>query len=601
MTSPRSPSLLRFIMNFLHHFGFLGLIVVGHVFSQPSCSTEKNLSKGKEETSCISLGLSTLPLGDISMSTAILILSYNNFKSLSTSTFKSFKQLTELEVNNNGMSSFDIDIPLMLEELNLANNSLTTLPKVSQLSGLTTLQLSNNMISTIPPDAFMGLKKLTRLELQHNSISSLSDEVFDGLHKVKHLDLSYNQLRFLPNNLLSQTIDLEILYLSGNRLTEIPDHFFGELELNYVYLENNPWNCNCALRYFKEWLEEDEDRIYENSKEGPTKNQKSVLCEGKIPLVEYSMDYCFKKKGDGEINLVPKLTKKTAVTIKAVHTEPMTTPLRTTTPLLTTATEEPTTQLRTTKWWPTLKPTTLATSTPTTQATTLPTSTPTTQATTTLPTSTPTTRATTSLPTSMPTTQATTRKTLPLKKSPRSTVWPTTTPYPTLMTITTKEPATNIISSSKTPTSEAKVKESTMSPTDEPNEIPVNTMLPAIGSHSGRFTMKWLEKFILDNCCLLHLIIYGLCIFLLLVGMIIMTGCLLWIYCCNHDLLQWLPGIRLIRYSLKVPMSDEDVLLVNNGAIESHFRDQSLAGVTKMLVLESFSQKQEIIYTSAIL
>ncbi|XP_069805182.1 platelet glycoprotein Ib alpha chain [Dendropsophus ebraccatus] len=635
--------------SFLLHCGLISLMVVSRVFSQSSCSTEKNLIKGKEETSCINLGLSTLPLADIPVSTAILILSFNNFKSLSASSFKAFKQLTELEATNNGMSSFDIDIPLMIEELNLANNTLQKLPQVSQLSGLIILQLSHNQITTIPQDAFKGLKKLTRLELQHNSIAILDDEVFEDLHSLKHLDLSYNELRSLPDHLLSQTGDLEILYLSGNWLTEIPDNFFGELELTYVYLENNSWNCNCALKYFKNWLEEDEDRVYEISKEGPTKNQRSVICRDRTPLIDFSMDYCDRRKGDGDA--IPVYTKVPA------HTEMITTTVLTQWPPTTVSiigtlipatqattmlptllpttrattmlpTSMPTTQaitmLRTstqttqaTTMLPTSTPTTQATtmlqsSTPTKQATTmLPTSTPTTpattilptsmpttkattmlgasmrttQATTMLPTSTPTTQATTMLPTSTPTTHATTMlptSTSSAQETIKATVWPSTTPYPTTWMMTnTVEPIT-----SKVPTS----------PTDKPN-----TVLIARRSWAKAFGMKWLEKVILENCCLLHLIIYGLCIFLLLVWMVITTGCLLWIYCCNQDLLRWLPGIRLIRYSMREPMSDEEILLVNNGAIESHFRDQSSSGVTKMLVLESSTRKQEIIYTSAIL
>ncbi|XP_040271165.1 platelet glycoprotein Ib alpha chain isoform X2 [Bufo bufo] len=625
----RFPS--RLIMNFLLHFGLLNVIVVCKVFSAPSCSTEKNFSKNKEETSCINLGLSILPLNDIPKNTAILILSSNNLKSLSTSSFNGLKELTELDASDNGMTSFEIDLALNLEELHLANNTLKTLPMVSQLPQLTTLQLSNNHITTIPENAFMGLKKLTRLELQHNYIDSLDEQVFEGLRSLKHLDLSYNQLLFLPDRLLAGVEDLEIFYLSWNRLTHIPKDFFENLELNYVYLDNNPWNCNCALKDFKNWLEINEDIVYKISKAGPTKNPKGVICSHGPPLIDYDMNHC-NGKGDVDIYSVPIYTKS-FVTIW------------TNTPLLT---DKPTTELRVTKWWPTSTPTeggidslpvteatttlrttkpttnettTSTTTTPTTEkTTTLRTTTPTTEATTTLRTTTPTTEATTTLRTTTPTTKETTtlKTTTPttnpityiststtgyFKSSPKTRVKSTTTPYPiTSMMVTTKvEITTDIASTSKEPTSEESVKVSTVSPTEEPTEIPINTMLPARSLRPAAFGMDWLVMVILKHCCLLHVIIYGLCIFLLLVGIIITTMCLLWIYCCNQDFHQWPPGIRLIRYSIRAPMSDEDILLVNNGAIESHFRDQSLAGVTKMLVLESDPQQQEIRYTSAIL
>ncbi|XP_069618311.1 platelet glycoprotein Ib alpha chain [Ranitomeya imitator] len=726
-------------MKFLFHFGFFGLIIVSKVFSKPSCSSEKN-SKNMEETSCTNLGLSVLPVTDIPKNTAVLLLSYNNFKSLSTSMFKGFKDLIELEVTDNGMTNFDVDIALMIEELNLANNSLTKLPKVSLLSALTKLHLSHNQISTIQENAFTGLKSLTMLELQHNQINSLSEEVFMALPSLNHLDLSYNQLWHLPDRLLSSSENLVILYLSGNQLTDIPDNFFDDLDLGYVYLEKNPWNCNCALLYFKNWLEADEDRVYETSKEGPTKNQRSVICSDGTPLIDYSMDHCLiRTKGDTN---VPPLTEKNFVPKKVVETELMAITLWTTAPVVTIKKEITTPTTKETTTLPTTTPTTqetttLPTTTPTTQETTIfptttpttqetiifPTTKPTTQETTTLPTTTPTTQETTTLPTTTPTTQETTTLLTTTPTTQETTIFPTTTPttqetiifpttkpttqetttlptttpttqetttlltttqttqetiiFPTIKpttqettTLPTTTPTTQettIFPTTKpttqettftttpttqettifpniTPTTETIILESTwltslkatekattaLNPTTlmmttvvveiltkEPSTLIGSTsdeiekismispttdpMLPPRISQVVAFGVDWLANVILEYCCLVHVIIYGLCILLLLVEMVVTMMCLLWIYCCNQDLLQWLPRIRLIRYSVRVPMNDEDILLVNNGAIESHFRDQSMDGVTKMLVLESHTRQQEIRYTSAIL
>ncbi|XP_072006045.1 platelet glycoprotein Ib alpha chain [Engystomops pustulosus] len=619
----------------MHLLALLALLVTGEVFGKPSCSTEKNFSKNKEETTCVNLGLSKLPLDEIPKDTAILVLSSNSLKSLSTSSLQGFKDLTELEATDTGMSSFIIDVSLRIEELNLANNSLTAIPEVSKLPGLTTVQLSNNRISTIPKETFTGLTRLTRLELQHNQIHSLDEEVFMDLQSLKHLDLSYNNLGQLPDRLLSNVKDLEILYLTGNRLTEIPDNFFEDLELNYVYLEKNSWNCNCALQYFKNWLEEDEDRVYETSKDGPTKNQRSVVCSDGTPLVDFDMDHCLiRAKGDVDINNVPvhpKITENpkqterltteaTAVLPTTTPTTRVTTVLPTTTPTTRVTTVLPTTTPTTlvTTVLPTTTPTTrvttvLPTTKPTSRVTTvLPTAKPTSRVTTVLPTTTSTTRVTTVLPTPPPTTQMTTilpittaptqvTTTLPTTTTQLTTILPTTTQptqmtttWSTLVMTTTGELSTTLHVVATTNSRKA----SMASPTSEPRDA---TMLPARTSKLSRFGLDWLLKVILEHCCLLHVIIYALCILLLLVWLVITAMCLVWTCCCNRDLLEWLPRIRLIRYSIRVPNSDEDILLVNNGAIESHFRDQSFTGITKMLILESDPQQQNISYTSAIL
>ncbi|XP_075715380.1 uncharacterized protein LOC142750285 [Rhinoderma darwinii] len=582
-----------FIMNIILHYGLFTLVSISRVFSKPSCSSENNVSKNKEETSCINLGLTILPLTEIPKNTAILIMSSNKLKSISTSSFKGLKDLTELDVSDNELTSFEIDLPLMLEELNIANNTLKTLPKVSQLSSLTTLHIYNNLITAIPKTAFKGLKKLATLQLQHNSIVSLDEEVFNDLQSLKHLDLSYNQMWFVPDRLISGVMNLEILYLSGNRLTEIPDYFFGDLELNYVYLERNPWNCNCALVYFKNWLNEDEDRVYEISKEGPTKNQKSVVCSDGTPLIDYDMDHCLIRgavniKGDVDINSIPSTTKWGQTEL--MTTRSWTTTLFATTTTYPTTLTMTTTEVRTT----TEKPSTtvlLVVDTDIASTTSGRSSTLTREAS---------------------TMSEVTRTTEALKTSQRTMLGLITTAYPTTLRMTTtqvrtttEEPSTTALLVASTDiastTSEVRVETSMRSPSDKPTEIPVNTIVPARSSRAAAVGMDWVAKVILEHCCLLHLIIYGLCILLMLVGMIITTMCLLWIYCCNQDLIEWLPGIRLIRYSMRMPMSDEDVLLVNNGALESQFRDQSMAGVTKMLVLNSHTRHQEIRYTSGIL
>ncbi|XP_077326821.1 uncharacterized protein LOC143961413 [Lithobates pipiens] len=583
-------SLTMVATSFLFYFGIFGLLFASQVSS--SCVTEDNQSRGVKETSCIQLSLTNVPMKEIPQDTGILILSFNNLKAISTSTFKGMKQLMDLDLSDNALTSFTVDLPIMLVGLNLANNSLKSIPDLSQLSSLQMLYLSNNHISTIPDLAFKGLNNLKTLELQKNTINSLSEEVFDDLKSLDLLDLSNNQLQKLPKQLILNLIHLNKFYLTGNLLKNIPDNFFhGPNDLGYVYLDNNPWACSCTLHYFKEWVEDNGHAIYTKLSDGtPVNDEKSILCSDKTPLIEYNLDSCNGGNlGDADQHIMTQKSKVTqALPTTAKTTEPWITTKKTTmvsfaktTPVLTT--EEHPTSVATTK-----KSRRLTTSimTSTKYAETTPTAMPalTTRKMTTK------TYKTTLLTTAEQTTEVTTSISSTTTLHPTSTLPTTVKVEPSTML------TTSIVSTQKHLT------ETLLMSTE--NQL-LYTMPPAEDSRAEAHGMSWLEYKILKNCCFLHLIIYIFGILLLIAQMILSACLLVWththLYRHYQALTEKLPNIRLIRYSLRAPVSEGTILLVHDKAIESNFSDQSFSGVTRMLVLEANTRDQERLYTSAIL
>ncbi|XP_075062506.1 uncharacterized protein LOC142151094 [Mixophyes fleayi] len=622
-------------------FGLLILLLTIKVNSQSSCTTEKNPIKDKEETSCAQLGLTTIPLTQIPKDTEILILRFNALKSVATSTFKGMKNLVELDLSDNALSSFQVDFPLMLEELNLANNSLDAVPKLTQMSSLTHLVLSNNRISTIPATAFAGLKKLKSLELQKNEIDHLPKEVFKDVPLLTQLDLSYNKLWIIPDQLISSLDHLEKFYLTGNKLTEIPDGFFGDLVLAYVYLDKNPWNCNCALEYFKKWIEENVDSVYHIIDSDPVNNAESVVCLDGTPLLYYDTDQCHvKKRGDIDLNSVPKqpltpvkVTKVEPTTKKS--TSPRITTLMTTTEIAKTekTTPVPTTEIAKTEETTPVLTTEIAKTEETTPVLTeIAKTEKTTPVLTTTVWQTPTMTIeiggiTTHITERMTTKGlASTWTTGALRTSERTTQTPSTTYQTSFRTSTEVGRTTEIATEVPTSTfhSTMKVDPSTsmttrliatasnvpttsvMMPTQELTTIPEpQDTTPAIDSPVVAASTAWLAHAILKHCCLLHLLLYGSCLLLLLLQMMVSMMLLAWTYKFFYShyqaLIERLPGVRLIRYSLRSTVNKEEILLVRNDAIEPHFRDQSSNGVTRMLVLEGGSMDHEIRCTSVIL
>ncbi|NXD78918.1 GP1BB protein, partial [Halcyon senegalensis] len=53
----------------------------------------------------------------------------------------------------------------------------------------------------------------------------------------------------------------EIIHLGYNKLTSIPSGLFDNLQsLQVVYLQGNPWDCNCDILYLRTWLQWQQNR-----------------------------------------------------------------------------------------------------------------------------------------------------------------------------------------------------------------------------------------------------------------------------------------------------------------------------------------------------
>ncbi|NXJ67448.1 GP1BB protein, partial [Rostratula benghalensis] len=53
----------------------------------------------------------------------------------------------------------------------------------------------------------------------------------------------------------------EIIHLGYNKLTSIPNGLFDNLRsLQVVYLQGNPWECNCDILYLRSWLQWQQNR-----------------------------------------------------------------------------------------------------------------------------------------------------------------------------------------------------------------------------------------------------------------------------------------------------------------------------------------------------
>ena len=89
-------------------------------------------------------------------------------------------------------------------------------------TGITSLFLNGQSITTLQADDFAGLTRLVELRLYDNQLSTLPADLFDGLSLLTTLYLNGNQLSSLPEGLFDGLSSLATLYLYGNSVDPLP-------------------------------------------------------------------------------------------------------------------------------------------------------------------------------------------------------------------------------------------------------------------------------------------------------------------------------------------------------------------------------------------
>jgi hypothetical protein len=130
-----------------------------------------------------------------------------------------------------------------LLHLNLSNNFIATLHSKDTFTGLVSVQsldLSNNIITSLRTNTFNRLDSLIELHLKLNKISAIYVGAFNGLNHLEVLHLEGNLLQTIRESWLQPVNSLRCLYLSNNRLRKLKDGAFKSLTgLRILNLRNN--------------------------------------------------------------------------------------------------------------------------------------------------------------------------------------------------------------------------------------------------------------------------------------------------------------------------------------------------------------------------
>ncbi|XP_039981335.1 leucine-rich repeat transmembrane protein FLRT2 [Xiphias gladius] len=215
--------------------------------------------------------------------TKVLHLQENNIQTISKAALAQLTQLEELHLDDNSISTVGVEEgafreAVSLKLLFLTKNHLSSVP-IGLPEDLKELRLDENRIAVIAEEAFQNVTRLQRLLLDGNLLTDegIAPGTFQDLANLRELALARNSLTFPPPllpseslvklNLQENQIDqipvaafaglnrLEKLDISSNQLQTLTQGVFDALSsLRHLIVRNNPWRCDCAVKWVVVWL-----------------------------------------------------------------------------------------------------------------------------------------------------------------------------------------------------------------------------------------------------------------------------------------------------------------------------------------------------------
>lgn len=124
--------------------------------------------------------------------------------------------------------------------LDLSSNRIHHIGANALPKSIVTLDLSKNLLSSLPISIQTHLCDLRILYMRDNLLSSLDNISFKGLRShLEKVDLSQNHIFSIPQNLFNQSTHVKALNFDRNYLTHLPSHAFTNTNILHLILSNN--------------------------------------------------------------------------------------------------------------------------------------------------------------------------------------------------------------------------------------------------------------------------------------------------------------------------------------------------------------------------
>lgn len=168
-------------------------------------------------------------------------------------TFIHFKNLKSIVLTDNSITLiqealFDSKYNDKLKVIQLGNNNIEEIHPnaLTTLINLERINLRLNNLKEIPENLFHDNSKLLSLDLSHNHIEQIYPKTFSRLTQLESVNLTYNRLVEVDVNLFAVHNQLQKLWLNNNRLVAFK---YREVErrlekLKFISIADNKFSCS---------------------------------------------------------------------------------------------------------------------------------------------------------------------------------------------------------------------------------------------------------------------------------------------------------------------------------------------------------------------
>ena len=171
-----------------------------------------------------------------------LNLSFNTIKDIESRALQC-KQLKQLDLSDNLISILPKDAfhsQCQINWLDFRRNKLQHLPDMLKCSGLRSISLIGNRIDVLQENDLENFEKLEYFDLSENLVNRLPNKYFHGAINLREINLRRNVLTSLPVNIFKDLKHLQKIDASRNQISELDGQILDPASnLRYLDLSHN--------------------------------------------------------------------------------------------------------------------------------------------------------------------------------------------------------------------------------------------------------------------------------------------------------------------------------------------------------------------------